>query len=218
MARPHYERLSALDAAMLFMETSHTHMHVGAVAILEAGPLATSDGGIDIERLRAHIGGGLDRIPRHRQRLAFIPVEGHPVWVDDARFNLGYHVHHTALPRPGTVRQLKRLVGRIMSQKLDPSKPLWELWLVEGLEGGRFAIVDKLHHCMVDGIAALNVLSAFFSPDPAAPAHRPSAWRPRPAQQREAWRLPLPPAIIIPKTRRIMKSTAWNRAGYKGPR
>lgn len=181
MTRAHCERLSALDAAMVFMETSHTHMHVGAVGILEAGPLATGDGGVDVERMRAHIAGGIDEVPRHRQRLAFIPIENHPVWVDDDRFNLDYHVRYTSLPRPGTTRQLKRLVGRIMSEKLDLSKPLWELWIVEGLEGGRFAIVDKLHHCMADGIGALNVLSAFFSPDPNAPARRPSAWRPRPA-------------------------------------
>ncbi|HVO24177.1 MAG TPA: wax ester/triacylglycerol synthase family O-acyltransferase [Candidatus Margulisiibacteriota bacterium] len=181
MARPHYERLSALDAAMVFMETSHTHMHIGEVGILQAGPLMTRNGALDIERIRAHIASGLDGVPRHRQRLAFIPLEHHPVWVDDHRFNLGYHLRHTALPPPGTLRQLKRLVGRIMSQKLDLSKPLWELWLVEGLEGGRFAMVNKLHHCMVDGISAVNVLSAFFSPDPAAPARRPSIWRPRPA-------------------------------------
>jgi len=138
------------------------------VGIVEAGPLATESGGIDMARIRARIEGGLDAIPRHRQRLAFIPVEHHPVWVDDDRFNLDYHVRHTALPRPGTIRQLKRLVGRIMSQPLDLSKPLWELWLVEGLEGGRCAMVNKLHHCMVDGISAVNVLSAWFSPDPHA--------------------------------------------------
>jgi diacylglycerol O-acyltransferase len=181
MARPHYERLSALDAAMVFMETSHTHMHIGEVGILEAGPLTMAGGGLDIERIRAHIASGLDEIPRHRQRLAFVPIENHPVWVDDARFNLSYHVRHAALPPPGTIRQLKRLMGRIMSQKLDLSKPLWELWLIEGLEGGRFAMVNKLHHCMVDGISAVNVLSAYFSPDPQAPARRPSRWRPRPS-------------------------------------
>jgi WS/DGAT/MGAT family acyltransferase len=101
--------------------------------------------------------------------------------VDDHRFNLGYHLRHAALPPPGSLQQLKRMVGRIMSQKLDLSKPLWELWLVEGVEGGRFAMVTKLHHCMVDGISAVNVLSASFSADPAEPARRPSAWRPRPA-------------------------------------
>jgi len=181
MERPYYERLSALDAAMIFMETGHTHMHIGAVAILDAGPLATRDGGLDIDRIRAHISTGLDASPRHRQRLAFLPIGGHPVWVDDHRFKLDYHVHHDSLPRPGSMRQLKRLVGRIMSQKLDLSKPLWELWIVEGLEDGRFALVDKMHHCMVDGIAAVNILSAFFSPDANAPADSPSRWSPRPA-------------------------------------
>jgi diacylglycerol O-acyltransferase / wax synthase len=112
MARPHYERLSALDAAMVFMETSHTHMHIGEVGLLEAGPLLTRTGALDIERIRAHVGGGLDHLPRHRQRLAFVPLEHHPVWVDDHRFNLDYHLRHTALPPPGTTRQLKRLVGK----------------------------------------------------------------------------------------------------------
>jgi diacylglycerol O-acyltransferase len=181
MKRPYYERLSALDAAMVFMETSHTHMHIGEVGILEAAPLLNRNGALDFERIRAHIAGGLDQIRHHRQRLAFIPIEHHPVWVDARRFNLDYHLRHTALPPPGSSRQLKRLVGRIMSQKLDFSKPLWETWIVEGLAGGRFAMVTKLHHCMADGISAVNVLSAFFSPDPKAPAHRPSAWRPRPA-------------------------------------
>lgn len=181
MARSNYERLSALDAAMVFMETEHTHMHVGEIGILEAAPLLAASGALDIERIRRHVAGGLDRIPRHRQRLAFIPVESHPVWVDDDRFNLEYHVRHSALPPPGSVRQLKLLVGRIMSQKLDLSKPLWEMWIIEGLEGGRFAIVNKLHHCMVDGIAAVHALSAYLSPDPKAPSLRPSRRRPRPA-------------------------------------
>lgn len=181
MSRTHYERLSALDASMVFMETSHTHMHIGEVGILEAGPLVHPSGALDIERIRAHIASGLDQIPRHRQRLAFIPIDDHPVWVDDHRFKLDYHVRHSALPPPGSLRQLKRVVGRIMSQKLDLSKPLWEMWVVEGLEGRRFAMVTKLHHCMVDGISAVNLLSALFSPDPHAPARRPSTWRPRPA-------------------------------------
>ena len=181
MAGPHYERLPALDASMVFMETSHTHMHIGEVGILDRDGLVTQDGTLDIERIRLHIATGLDLVPRHRQRLAYIPVEGHPVWVDDERFNLDYHVHHTALPPPGTLRQLKRLVGRIMSQKLDLSKPLWELWIVEGVEGDRWAMVNKLHHCMVDGIAAVKVLGAYFSPDPDAPPRPLSTWRPRPA-------------------------------------
>jgi len=179
MTRPHYERLSALDAAMLFMETGRTHMHIGEVGILDAGPLTTS-GGLDVERIRAHVAGSLDKMPRYRQRLAFIPVEQHPVWVDDDHFNLNYHVRYTSLPSPGTARQLKRVVGRIMSQQLDLSKPLWEIWMIEGLEGGRVALMSKVHHCMVDGISAVNALLALFSADPDVPTHRPSPWRPRP--------------------------------------
>ncbi len=181
MTRSHYERLSALDAAMVFMETDHTHMHIGEVGILDAGPLVAANGALDIGRIRSHLASGLDRVPRHRQRLAFIPVESHPVWVDDDRFKLDYHVRHTALPPPGSVDELKRVVGRIMSQKLDLTKPLWEMWIIEGLDAGRFAIVNKLHHCMVDGISAVNVLSAYLSPDPQAAPLRPSRWRARPA-------------------------------------
>lgn len=148
MTSSHYERLPALDAAMIFVETPAVHMHVGVVGIFEAGPLATADGGVDIERIRSHVGGVLDELPRFRQRLAFIPVENHPVWVDDDRFNLSFHLHHTRLPGPGSVRQLKRLTGRLISQKIDVTKPPWEVFVVEGLEGGRFALVCKIHHCV----------------------------------------------------------------------
>jgi WS/DGAT/MGAT family acyltransferase len=195
MSQPYYERLSALDAAMIFMETPAVHMHVGVVGIFETGPLVTRDGGVDIERIRSHVGGVLDDLPRFRQRLAFIPLEDHPVWVDDDRFDLSDHVHHASLPRPGTARQLKRLTGRIMSQKLDLAKPPWEMHVVEGLEGGRFAIVSKMHHCMVDGIAAVNALSAFFSLEAGAPSHPPSRWKPRPS--------PGPTALAAGELRRL---------------
>jgi WS/DGAT/MGAT family acyltransferase len=180
MSTASYERLSALDAAMIFVETPAVHMHVGVVGILEAGPLATADGGVDVERIRSHVGGVLDELPRFRQRLAFVPVEDHPVWVDDDRFDPSYHVRHAGLPRPGTARQLKRLTGHILSQKLDLAKPPWEVWVIEGLEGGRFALVCKMHHCLVDGIAAVYALSAFFSVDAGAADHPPSRWVPRP--------------------------------------
>ena len=103
------------------------------------------------------------------------PLSGHPVWVDDPHFNLLYHVRHTALPLPGDERRLKRLFGRIMSQKLDRSKPMWELWIVEGLEGGRFAVISKVHHCLIDGISGVDLLSAFMGTDP---EHRPEHGRP----------------------------------------
>jgi hypothetical protein len=91
-------------------------------------------------------------MPRFRQRLAYTPIEGHPIWIDDDSFNIRYHVRHASLPRPGTARQLKRLVGWINSQQLDRGKPLWEFWVIEGLESGHFALVTKCHHCMIDGV------------------------------------------------------------------
>jgi WS/DGAT/MGAT family acyltransferase len=145
----HYERLSALDALFLDLEKdASSHMHVAAVLLFDAAPLRAAHGGLDMARIRAYLESRLHLIPRYRQRLAYIPLERHPVWVDDARFNLFYHVRHTALPQPGEERQLKRLCGRIMSQKLDPTKPLWEVWVVEGLADDRFALIAKTHHAM----------------------------------------------------------------------
>src|SRR5690606_4235003 len=138
------------DSSFLALESRTTHMHVGAVALFDAGPLQHPEGGIDIARIRAHVGAKLQYIPRYRQRLGWVPYNRSPVWVDDDSFNFDYHVRHTSLPRPGTDAQLRDLAGRIDSQQLDRSKPLWELWVVEGLEGDRFAIIAKIHHCMMD--------------------------------------------------------------------
>jgi WS/DGAT/MGAT family acyltransferase len=181
MPYTHYERLSGVDAAMLALEDANTHMHVGAVAIFDAAPLMTPEGALEIQGIRSAIDVATVRTPRFRQKLARIPVFGHPVWVDDPLFNLFYHVRHTALPPPGNVRQLKRLTGRLMSQKLDPSKPQWEAWVVEGLEGDRFALILKAHHCMVDGVAGIDLLSKVMRPD--ADPSPPSAprWISRPA-------------------------------------
>ncbi|RIL05034.1 MAG: hypothetical protein DCC71_11950, partial [Proteobacteria bacterium] len=158
MTAPHSERLSALDAHFLELEDAGVHMHVAAVLVCEAEPLTRADGSLDVDRIRSFLDAQLHAIPRYRQRLAWIPVENHPVWVDDASFNLQYHVRHVSLPRPGDERQLKRLVGMLSSQKFDPTKPLWEMWVIEGLEGGRFALLARCHHCMVDGIAGVGVL------------------------------------------------------------
>ena len=160
----HYERLSALDAAFLAIETETSPMHVGAVAIFEAGPLARPQGGIDIDRIRGLVEALL--VPRYRQRIARIPVTNHPVWVDDPRFNLHYHVRHMSLPAPGDERQLKRLAGHVMSLPLDRTKPLWELWVVEGLARGRFAILTKTHHCMIDGVGSADLMVASMSTSP----------------------------------------------------
>jgi hypothetical protein len=143
MAKTHYERLSALDAHFLDLEDEGVHMHVAVVLICDAKPLTLEDGRLDADRIRSFLGSQLSTIPRYRQRLARVPVERHPVWVDDPSFNLQYHVRHVSLPRPGDERQLKRLVGLLMSQKLDPGKPLWEMWVIEGLEGGRFAVLAR---------------------------------------------------------------------------
>jgi diacylglycerol O-acyltransferase len=176
----HYERLSNLDASFLALERRSTHMHVGAVAIFGPGP-HTSDTGVDITTLRKLIESRLDSIPRYRQRLATVPVEGHPVWVDDEHFHLAYHVRHIALPHPGTQDQLKSLVGRLMSQQLDRTRPLWELFVVEGLEDGGFAIVTKIHHCMIDGMSGIDLMAVILDFRPEVTIEDPVPWTPRPA-------------------------------------
>ncbi len=184
MVTAHYERLSAQDSSFLVFEGPNTHMHVGGTAIFEVGPLAAPGGGVDIERIRAYVASRLHWLPRYRQRIAYVPVENAPVWVDDAHFNLNYHVRHASLPRPGNERQLKRLCGRIMSQQLDRGKPLWELWFVEGLEGGRFAMVNKSHHCMVDGISGVDLVSILLSATPDTAIDEAPRWEARPAPSR----------------------------------
>ena len=160
MAYSFCEPLSAVDAAFLAVEDSKAHMHIGAVTIFEAAKLQRPEGGLDIDRIRAFVGSQLHRVPRFRQKLAFVPVSGRPVWIDDPSFNLTYHVRHTGLPFPGDAQKLKDLTGRIMSQELERAKPLWELWFVEGLEGDRFAIISKIHHALADGISGLDLIAA----------------------------------------------------------
>lgn len=177
----HYDRLTALDASFLALEDHRVHMHVGSVGLFELGPLRNEAGELDMARIRGAGDAALSHHPRFRQKLAAIPLFGNPVWVDDPHFNLDYHLRHTALPPPGDLRQLKRLTGRIMSQQLDRGKPLWELWFVEGLDGGGFAVITKVHHCMIDGISGVDLLSALLVADAARPAAPPARWVPRPA-------------------------------------
>ncbi len=142
------ERMSAQDASFLHLESDRSPMHVGGVSIFE-GPAPEQ------RRFADHVAAKLDQVPRYRQVVRTLPLGlASPVWVDDPYFNLGYHVRRTALPRPGSGAQLQALVGRVMSQNLDRDKPLWEMWVVEGLDGGRWALLSKVHHCMVDGVAA----------------------------------------------------------------
>jgi WS/DGAT/MGAT family acyltransferase len=154
-------------------------MHVGAVLMFDAAPLRTPAGGIDIERIRRAIHARLHLVPRFRQRVSYVPYEGVPIWIDDDRFRLAYHVRHTALPRPGDDRVLKRLVGRIMSQPLDRTRPLWEMWVAEGLEGDRFAVISKTHHCMIDGVSGADLMSVLLDAVPDGEVGTPEPWTPR---------------------------------------
>jgi diacylglycerol O-acyltransferase len=177
----HYERLSSLDNSFLALESRTTHMHVGAVTVFESGSFALENGGIDIDRLRAFIESKLHMIPRYRQRLARVPIERFPVWVDDDHFTIDYHIRHIALPRPGTEEQLKRIAGRLMSQQLDRSKPMWEMVVVEGLDHDRFAIVTKIHHCMIDGMSGVDLMAVLMSLLPSKEIFPAPVYKPRPA-------------------------------------
>src|SRR5215210_2458973 len=175
MSQQHLERLSAIDASFLSNETSTSHMHVGAVLIFEGPPPKYDD-------LVAHARSRLSLVPRFRQKLAVPPLEtGRPFWVDDPCFNASYHIRHTALPSPGGEAELRRLAGRLFSQQLDHSKPLWELWLVQGLERNRFALISKTHHALVDGVSGVDISTVLFDLSP-VPADPPAddGWTPEP--------------------------------------
>jgi diacylglycerol O-acyltransferase len=170
------DRLTGLDSSFLHMERSGAHMHVAETIVLEGEPPSH-------EEFRDQIASRLHLVPRFRQKLRFVPFgQGRPVWVDDPHLNLNYHVRHTALPPPGSEEQLRNLAARIFSQQLDRSKPLWEMWLVEGLEGDRFAVIGKSHHALVDGISGVDITTVLFDVErePEEPPARPPRWAPRP--------------------------------------
>ena len=173
MANP--DRLTGLDASFLALEKSGAHMHVGSVLVFdgEAPPY---------EDLLDQISARLHQVPRYRQRLAYPPLsQARPVWVDDPHFNVGYHVRHTALPAPAGEEQLRKLAGRVFSQQLDRSKPLWEIWLVDRVGDDRFAIICKTHHALVDGISGVDIMTVLFDLEPEPPEREPGpAWYPRP--------------------------------------
>ena len=167
------DRLSPMDVSFLDQEKEGSHMHIGAVMIFDGPPPPYED-------LRAHVESRLHLVPRYRQKLAYPPAQmGRPFWIDDPRFNIEYHVRHTALPSPGGVEQLRLLTGRIFSQRLDRSKPLWELWLVQGLEGNRFAIINKTHHALVDGVSGVDITTVLFDTSPTPTPVGAEAWTPK---------------------------------------
>jgi WS/DGAT/MGAT family acyltransferase len=132
-------------------------MHVASTQIFEVGPLATPEGGVDFEEFKRFTESILHQIPRYREKLKWIPIEERPVWVDDPHFSIDYHVRHTSLPKPGSEEQLRKLAARVMEQQLDRERPLWEIWVVEGLSHDRFAIITKIHHCMIDGASGVDI-------------------------------------------------------------
>ncbi len=162
------DRLNPLDALFIDAEDEdpHTSMAIASIAVFE-GPCPSH------EEMLAFLAGRLALVPRYRQKLRTVPLRlGRPVWVDDPHFDLGYHVRRTALPAPGEDQQLAALTARVMSQRLDRDHPLWEYWVAEGLAQGRWALICKMHHCMVDGISAADLYRVIFdpSPEPSPPA------------------------------------------------
>ncbi len=168
------QTMSPMDASFLHIEDGVTHMHIGSVGIFE-GPVPAQ------AAVRSAIAGQLPMVPRYRQKVRFVPLTlGRPVWIDDPHFNLDFHVRRTALPAPGGDQELRTLVGRVMSQQLDRNRPLWELWIAEGLDQGRWALISKSHHCMVDGVAATDLLSVLLDSEPDVTPPPADAWKPEP--------------------------------------
>jgi WS/DGAT/MGAT family acyltransferase len=169
------ERMSALDAGFFFLDSDNVPMHVGSVAVFE-GPCPAYG---DVVRLLVS---KLPLVPRYRQLVRTVPLHlSRPAWVDDPHFEVLYHVRHTAVPSPGGAEQLRNLAGRVFAQRLDLAKPLWEMWLVEGLEGGRWALISKVHHCMIDGVAGWDLAAALLDLTPEAEHPPPQPWTPEPA-------------------------------------
>ena len=169
------DRMSATDAGFYYAEGETTPMHVGSVAVFDGPPPSYGD----LIRLLL---GKLPQVPRYRQRVRRVPLQlGRPLWVDDEHFQILYHVRHTAVPRPGGPEQLRNLAGRVLGQRLDMAKPLWEVWLVEGLQDGRWALISKVHHCMVDGVAGTDLMQLIFDVDPDTTQSAPApVWHPDP--------------------------------------
>ncbi|MGH3327386.1 MAG: WS/DGAT/MGAT family O-acyltransferase [Streptomycetales bacterium] len=170
------ERLNSFDVSFLYLEEPTTAMHVGGAAIFQV-----PEGGFDYEKFVELISERIAFVPRYRQRVRWVPGRlGNPVWVNDANFDVGFHVRRSALPRPGSDDQLRELVGRVQGRPLDRTHPLWEIYLVEGLRDGRFAVITKTHPAMVDGVAALDIGSVILDATAEPREARTDTWRPGP--------------------------------------
>ncbi len=202
------DRMSPLDATFLHVEDGISHMHIASCAIFE-GPAP------DFDELVALIRSKLPLVPRYRQRVRFVPGGvGRPVWVDDAHFRLEYHVRHTALPAPGSDDDLRRLMGRLMSQELDRHRPLWETWIVEGLADGTWAMVSKVHHCMVDGVSGTDLMAVVLDPSPTPGEPTPDDWRPEPEpSDADLVRDAIAETLASPN-----EMARWVRSGLRRPR
>lgn len=198
MAKYYYDTLKPTDYGFLVHESPTEHMHVTGLAIFSAGPLATASGGVDFDKLKKAVADVLHKVPLYRQKLMWIEEQKTsllgkvaswvqpntaypPVWIEDEHFDIDYHVRHTSLPHPGSDEQLKIMVGQITSQQLDRSKPLWEVYIIEGLADGGFACVTKMHHCMVDGESGIDLTAVLMHIDPKHVPEDGPLYRPRKA-------------------------------------
>ncbi len=211
MMRP----MSPVDAMFLHTEDGTTHMHIGSCSIF-AGPSPSID---EITQL---IESKLPLLARYRQKVRFVPGGlGHPVWVDDPQFNLIYHIRHSALPSPGDEHELENLMGRLMSHELDRHRPLWEIWVIEGLPDGRWALISKVHHCMVDGVSGTDLMAVLLDPDPHAAPRSIEPWTPAPEPSEvELMVYALARVAMIPARQLLAWASAgmhprvaWNRLG-----
>ena len=210
-----YDRLTALDASFLHMERLEYPMHVGAVSIFEGGPFVDENGVFRIHEARELVESRLHLLPRFRRRLMQVPYDqGRPIWVDDDRFDLSYHVRLTALPRPGSWEQLVTLTTRVQETLLDRERPLWELWFVEGLEGGNVALLQKTHHALIDGVSGVDVATILLDLTPEHLPTEPRAWVPQ--------RAPAPAQLLVDSLVERMTEPAeivrTARRAVRGPR
>ncbi|MGB8859122.1 MAG: wax ester/triacylglycerol synthase family O-acyltransferase [Ilumatobacteraceae bacterium] len=200
--------MSPLDATFLHIEDGVNHMHIASCARFE-GPAPSYEALVELFR------GHLPLVPRYRQKVRFVPGGiGRPVWVDDPHFRIDYHIRHTALPPPGGDDDLRNLMGRLMSQQLDRNRPLWEVWMVEGLADGTWALISKVHHCMVDGISGTDLMALVLDASPKGSSSVPDDWHPADEpSDADLIRDAISETLVSPN-----EIARWARSSLRGPR